>query len=112
MSAHKINTTPTTNKYKDMSFPQFIEEYKESECKEFFNSTKSELSSNKSFVKLMLQKNGSYIRYASDKLRNDREIILLAGLALGYQIETISGMYFIKPYTRSEIERYLPGYYD
>jgi hypothetical protein len=107
-----MSTHITTNKYKEMSFPQFIEAYKESECKEFFNSTKSELSSNKSFVKLMVQKNGSYIRYASDELRNDREIILLAGLAIGYEIETISGMYFMKPYTRSEIEMYLPGYYD
>ena len=88
-------STYTTNKYK------------ESECKEFFNSTKSELSSNKSFVKLMVQKNGLYIRYASDELRKDREIILLAGLTLGYEIENVSDMYlsFMKLYTRSEIER-------
>ena len=118
MSTHNLNTSATNNsndnlrKYEQMGYVEFVLQYDFKNFKEFFNYNDHLLSSNKSFIMLLVQINGLYLRYASKKLRNDREIILHAALSCQFRIEDISGMYHIYPYTRSEIERYIPGYYD
>jgi hypothetical protein len=107
-----INNVENLLKYEQMGWVEFVSQYDSRKFKNFFNYNDSRLSSNKSFMMLMVQMNGLYLRYASRYLIKDRELILHAALQCKFRIEDISEMYHIYPYTRSEIERYIPGYYD